>query len=318
MTPVPGGQSATRSRTWIWLQAAVSLGLVAALAFRLDYALLGTLLRRARAPYVALLLAVSLSRIVIVTLRFRVLTRLRPVPFGRLLRQYLIGSYASNFLPTASGGDIVRVFLLKDCGYTRLEAVALIALERGLGLVALVALALLGIALYDVPRDIAVTVLVLGGTVTAAGMLFAIAGPTFLERLGARFARLARPLAALAAVSRRRDILLGAIAWSVVLQAVSIAMSWLVGRALGIDVPLAAYLALVPLVWILTMLPISLGGLGVREAAFAFLFARIGATSEAGLLVSLGTYASILFPALLGAVLLLDQSVRRAVRRARG
>jgi hypothetical protein len=59
--------------------------------------------------------------------------------------------------------------------------------------------------------------------------------------------------------------------------------------------------ALSPLVWFVTLLPISVGGLGVREAGFITIFALVGTSKEEAVLLSLGTYAGLTAIGVVGA-----------------
>src|SRR4030065_840853 len=59
------------------------------------------------------------------------------------------------------------------------------------------------------------------------------------------------------------------------------------GRGLGIDVPIGYYFLFIPLTTVVAMLPISLSGLGLRGGAFVFLFTRVGVSQEQALTLSL-------------------------------
>ena len=63
---------------------------------------------------------------------------------------------------------------------------------------------------------------------------------------------------------------------SVVVQAANVIVLWLVGLALGLDVPASYYWVLVPLVTLLTLVPVSLNGMGVREWGTVLLLAPLG------------------------------------------
>jgi uncharacterized membrane protein YbhN (UPF0104 family) len=67
---------------------------------------------------------------------------------------------------------------------------------------------------------------------------------------------------------------------SLVFQGIVIAVVFLNARALHHDFPLSAVAVFVPLISLGGMLPVSVNGLGVREALYILLFGRVGATSE--------------------------------------
>jgi uncharacterized membrane protein YbhN (UPF0104 family) len=64
----------------------------------------------------------------------------------------------------------------------------------------------------------------------------------------------------------RRGLLLSTTLLSLVVQAANVVLLWLIGLALQVPVPAAYYWVLVPVITLLTLLPISLGGIGVRDA----------------------------------------------------
>lgn len=264
------------------------------------------LVRGARPGLLLLIPLLSLVRIWIMAVRFGVLVGpTHAIDRVTLVRQFLVGAYANNFLPTAIGGDALRIAMLRQESVSGHLAVSLVLLERAIGFAALVAISAAGAFIVDVPEAIRAIIAVL-----AVGTFVAILASRFLLRVPerVRWSRLVPPDLQLA-----RGTLALAFAWSLVLQLCSIGLSWAVGLALGADVPAGFYLALVPLVWVVTMLPVTIGGVGLREAAFVYLFGSAGVSSELSLGISLGTYAGLLFTGLVGALVL-----ARSIARGRG
>jgi uncharacterized membrane protein YbhN (UPF0104 family) len=94
-------------------------------------------------------------------------------------------------------------------------------------------------------------------------------------------------------------VLLGATVLSLVVQAVNVGIVWLVGQALGAAVPDAYYWIVVPMVTLLTLLPVSVNGMGVREGGMILFLAPLGisdatAVSLAFLCFAVYTAASLL------------------------
>ena len=75
--------------------------------------------------------------------------------------------------------------------------------------------------------------------------------------------------------------------------------------SLGLDIPFATLLVIIPLIYSTEVLPISINGLGVRESAYGFFFVLIGHTVEDGLAVSLLVIGMRYSLGALGGVLLL-------------
>jgi uncharacterized membrane protein YbhN (UPF0104 family) len=126
-------------------------------------------------------------------------------------------------------------------------------------------------------------------------MLAGVAGLAALmlaDRVASRFAhwRIIGFLAALSADTRR----LAASRWTLpmlVLCALGnlnfVAAAWLLGQALGLALPFADYLAFMPLVVVVTVLPVSVGGWGLREGLLVALLAHVGIPAHNALAFSL-------------------------------
>jgi hypothetical protein len=126
-----------------------------------------------------------------------------------------------------------------------------------------------------------------------------------LRALSSRFQPKWAPLAMALDAARSAvasDRLLSALPLSFLYQIATVGVTVAVDRVLGLGVPVATILALAPLAWFATMLPISVGGLGVREAAFVLAFGWGGIERERALLLSLGTYTGLVEIGAVGAL----------------
>ena len=85
----------------------------------------------------------------------------------------------------------------------------------------------------------------------------------------------------------QKKVLALALATSVSLHVVSTLASYASFRALGVDVPLVAVMLLMPMVNLVSQIPISLNGLGVREGAFTIAFAVVHVASADAVAVAL-------------------------------
>jgi glycosyltransferase 2 family protein len=105
---------------------------------------------------------------------------------------------------------------------------------------------------------------------------------------------------ALRATARRPQALLGAIALGMLLQTLLIVLNYLLGRIVGIDIPLYVWLFVWPLAKISGLAPVTQGGIGVREAAQVVLFAPFGVPGAVALAVGLIFEAIIILGGLTG------------------
>jgi hypothetical protein len=177
----------------------------------------------------------------------------------------------------------------------RLTAVLSVLADRVNGVLVLVAVACVGALTCPValPRWMTWCVAALG-----TGGVLGLAALPLLRRLlqapsfaSSRFERPRRLLDATVALARSPRALLAATALSLLVQAGNVVVVWMIGRDLGLPVPALYYAVMVPLVSLLTMLPISLNGMGLREGGTVVLLAPIGVGTGEALTLSLLTFA---------------------------
>jgi uncharacterized membrane protein YbhN (UPF0104 family) len=89
---------------------------------------------------------------------------------------------------------------------------------------------------------------------------------------------------------------------SVVVQLANVILAWLIGEGLGLPIPPLYYGVLVPLVSILTLLPISLNGMGLREGGTVVLLAPLGISAASAVTLSLLIFAVYTTASLSGGV----------------
>ncbi len=75
---------------------------------------------------------------------------------------------------------------------------------------------------------------------------------------------------------------------------------YLVAQSLGIDVSFLAIATVTVLVWVITAVPVSFGGVGVRELSFVYLLSLQGVANEQGVALSLYCFLVAVLLALLG------------------
>jgi hypothetical protein len=289
---------------WPWVRALVSIGILAYLGWTLEWARFGSLVAGADlgllglAP-VLLLIAFGFAAVRWRRLLLGVRTRASVLACYRF---YLVGAFYNLVLPGAIGGDAVRAALMARATTAPLTRVAVVVLlERATGVLTLFVIGALAVA-YLPP---AVAERLGPGTVKAIGLLGAgVAVSVLAVRpiatwvLAKLVPRLGRAtLFGFAAASLEMALALPARAWvwvftlGALFQGLDVVSTYLVARAIGIDLPPAVFFVIVPVVYVVTMLPISLGGLGVREGALVVLLGMLGTPASDAISLSLLIYA---------------------------
>jgi len=302
--PGRGGLAGTAVR------AAVSLGVLAFVASRIDLAAVGQALATLELWWVAGAAAAVYAAIGVSALKWGVLLRSRghDLSIRRLTRHYLVGLFFNNFLPTSVGGDVVRAYDAgRDLNDTP-EGAASVVAERLIASVGLALTAALGLPFVAVgaPVYLAVALVFVAG-VGLAGLFLV---PSLSERIvrsamGGRFEGVAGWVgsATRATGEMLRDVrtVLVVTVLSITFQVLVAAVNWFLFRALGGDVSLVECVIYTSIVSAVTMIPVSISGHGVREAGYAYFFALAGVSSALAVTASMLFFATVAVCTLPGA-----------------
>ncbi|MEO0458764.1 MAG: lysylphosphatidylglycerol synthase transmembrane domain-containing protein [Cyanobacteria bacterium P01_A01_bin.114] len=220
-----------------------------------------------------------------------------PVRMRSLMASYFAGMWLNIFLPGSLGGDVYRVYRVTQATRDSEAALVSVFLERFTGLAALSAIAVMGLPpAFQLVGRWDIIALFLGAVGALVGAVLLIMSPQLLRwaepwllkfRLGAIAARFAKIQTLLRQFSKDRPALVKSMGLSFILQLGIVVYHFLIARQLGISVSFLALLVFIPIVVVITLLPISLGGLGLKEGLWIYLFSRVGLGSEEALLLSL-------------------------------
>jgi uncharacterized membrane protein YbhN (UPF0104 family) len=298
---------------------AVSTILLWILFSRIELEKLWTTVRTASGSWLAIAVGIYATTVVASVWRWRLLLRAQDVHVGarHLTESYLVALFFNNFLPSNIGGDVVRIRDTAQAAGSKTLATAVIIVDRGLGLMGLVLVAACGASLAARgATGAAVPVLPVW---LWAGFLLGVVlcAPAVLAPEG--FGRLLQPLRVLHpdwidnriakltnVLSRFRDrpgALAACFGGGVIVQLAFVAFHLAVAYALRVPIGPWDMAVVVPLSFVLQMLPVSINGFGVREAAFSVYFARLGLPLESAVLVSLVQIGLVMLFSLSGAAL---------------
>ncbi len=228
---------------------------------------------------------------------------------------YMIGIFFSLFLPTSMGGDLIRIHELGKITGKRAEAAASVFIERFSGMVILFLLTIVALFMQRELLSVAwMTVSLLVAVTASAGLIWMIVDERpyrFLTKLlSGRTALVDKILAKLdklhgAVVEYRDDrlALLIALLNTFVFYFLAVLNVYVTALAFGTEVQFQEILVAVPLIMFIMNLPISIGGIGLMEFAFVFIFELSGYSSALALSTALLMRVKIFFDAGLGGVL---------------
>ncbi len=264
------------------LRALVSAGLIGALIWmtRGRFQQIGALLASVRWEWLAIGLVVYLGVAWVLSARLQQVLAVANVylPLGLMVRLNFIGMFFNNFLPTSTGGDLVKAYYIGKRTDVAWIAWLGVVGDRLLGSVTFLLLMLPALLLR--PEDpllgtvgwsyllvgVAALSLVTGAVAWARRHSLRAGGPGWWQRL--------RPLLEIFGRGPHLVRHLGCAALlSLAAQALFVTTLFLLTRSLSLSVSFAELFLIVPLVATASMLP-SINGLGVRESALVLCLER--------------------------------------------
>jgi glycosyltransferase 2 family protein len=234
------------------------------------------------------------------------------VGFMKLLGLYYVGKFFNLFLPTGMGGDIVRVYELGKITKTNSESLASVFLERFTGMVVLTVVSLLAVIVsiqnYDLP--IITNSLLLCVVMTSIIVwLILDKRPIYIinNLFGSRFKLLERSFEKLIKLhdaiyeyKNDKKTLIIAFLISLVFYFLAVINVWVSAMAFSREIEFLTILVAVPAIMLIMNLPVSIGGLGLMEAAYSTIFQAFSYTSSVGLSTALLIRAKTIVDGILG------------------
>lgn len=318
------------ARIWTGpVRIATALILVALVLSVVDLSVVASALVQSDLGYLVPVIGLALADRYVMAHKWAVLLQARGVPLRttRAFGIYLVSSFAGNFLPSSIGADAVRL-ANTTMGVGRMDEVtASILLEKALGLLAMAVLASAGLAVLVSGGQEQFNGLFVGVSAITAGLLVAlvISFQESLYRLAIRTTArwseskpvqfLASAHAAYVDSIRHRRALGYFFIVSVIEHGIIAVINLLAALALGWDIPLIYFIALVPVSGVLEMIPVSIGGLGVAEGAYVVLFGLAGVSPEDAVALALYLRITGMIALAPGGVLLVNELVGRRESR---
>lgn len=217
---------------------------------------------------------------------------------GTLTVTVLIGFFFNNFLPTSIGGDVFRTYdASKKANIPMGKSASVIIVERFSGVVsaATYAVAALFLGFTAIGNQSVIIPIVIFFVITVI-LAFLIINPYVfrLSKISNKFkfmrklrGKLSNVYKTLMSFKKYKLVLIKTLVFSFLLQFAVILNYYLAARALGINLTLTAFIFIVPVVSTITMIPISIGGIGIRENSLVFILVAMGIANEKAFLCSL-------------------------------
>ena len=299
-------------------RAAIAVGLTALLLWQSDPRAVWQAARGADWRFIVLACALVAIDRVLMAYRWWVL--LAPVgprlSVKTVMRIFFVSAFVGTFLPASVGGDAVRAYGLSKEGVRGVDAVASVLMDRLLGVISILMIAVAGAFLARGLIDIRALFPALALlTVLCMAALTVVFSPRAAAGAARVLALLPRGretgLRLVSAIQRYAALHLpmtNVLICSVAVQILRVLQTYCLGLALGLPVPMGVYFALVPIVLFIVLMPITINGIGTTQAGFVWLFGRAGVAGAPAFALSVLFLAIAVVGNLPGAVLYLKGS----------
>jgi len=257
---------------------------------KIDLSNLFLTLKKANYWLILLALAVFVFNRMLISLRWKVILSAYEIPVSllKVIKIIFVSMPAGFLTPGGAGTDLARGYQVsKQHGQTA-DVAGSIIIDRIIGLYAMFFVAFLAAYisppleyLYEIKTVLTICIFLLTiGAVVGLYVLRVYGNRItikFSEKLNAQLSKL---INALVDLSVLKKIILPIVSISLLVQLCRCVVFYFLYLSLGVQLDFLYFLVLIPLVFVLLFMPISLGGLGVRETSLLFFFSQLGVAGE--------------------------------------
>ena len=302
-------------KSTVFFKIPVSILLIGWIVYKVDITKVWHIVQHAKGWWLLAALGLHIFGYWVSGERWKVLLKAQgvSVALSLTIKSYLVGTFFNQFLPTIVGGDIVRgMDTAKPCG-SLTKSLTIILFERFTGIIVLLMLVSTGIALQAGRfKEVSYWPVI-------ALAVFVVATIIFLWREGINLAFLEKKIpfqfgkAIVRKISTVLDILvqfrshpwplIKVIGWGLALQLLFVLHYYFLSIAFSLHIPFSFFMVVIPVIFLLSMLPVSINGIGVRENLFVYFFAKVAVSPEKSLAIVWVAFVMILFYAIIGGII---------------
>jgi uncharacterized protein (TIRG00374 family) len=247
------------------------------------------------------------------------------IPFYRVWSFYFVGLFFNNFLPANIGGDIVRIYDASKYCKDKSSVFVATFMDRVVGVLAISFLAVVAsVYCLDHFRIYLIYLTVVLGFFGTLFVVLSILDRRILVLFEKPFKlvkafdlerRVVKLFDQLHSYREKVPLLMKVLAVAIGIQVLRVYVHYLVARSLGISISPAYFFLFVPVLAVLSALPISINGLGVREGAGVVLFGLAGVANHDAFSIEFMTYLVGVAISLAGGVIFLSRGPLELWRR---
>jgi uncharacterized protein (TIRG00374 family) len=296
---------------------ALGLGIVFFLLSKVNVQNLVTILRKGDPILLALGIVLSFMQPVLNTMKWSLLLKNKniQIPFHHLFSSQMIGLFVSSFFPSKYSGDVYRTYVVSKYSGKTYDSAATVLLQRVSGLFVMGCLGFTAsLLVFDLLDNFPLTALIMVTCLAiAVGSCIVFSRTVFkgfdnvLKTLRLNFLRMPAEKLHKAVMEYKDES-------SLIIQILFLSLLFYIGAFVivfigtlfvGANVRFVYVVMVVPIIYLLEALPISINGFGVREGAFTFFFMKVGVSMEQAFAIAVFVLLSRLIKALTGGVFFL-------------
>ena len=296
-------------RRHVVLRAAVSIGLLAGLAWWLDLGPVVSRLAQMRFGWVLLAIAISVVQVAVLAWRWRFTAGCLGVDlsYTAAWREYYLSIFLNQVMPGGVVGDVSRAWRQARVQTRQREpagpAVRAVIFERLSAQAVMTAVALVSLLALPVIVNRGSRLVLFGAG--AVAVVIVIAMVVWMRRQSSAQSLVGQVLADLDAAHLSGPVFAAQLVSAAIVVGTYLATYLTAARAVGMDTPLPVLLPLVAPVLMSMLIPVTVAGWGLREGAAAVLWGAVGLTAADGVLVSVTYGLLVLIGSLPGALFLM-------------
>lgn len=311
----------------LFLKIGISIVILLFLFRSVDKKVIFELIKNSNKFFLLFAFIVFLGNYLLCFLRWEMLLQAAKIdlPVKRVIAAFSGGIFFNLFLPSTVGGDFIRSIDLASHTQKPKEVIATVFLDRLSGFIGMVLVALFAVFFgFKLVQDKAVLIPLF----IITGMLAFILLVLFNEFIFIKINKLLHSSSAgkiretikniqqeIYYFRRHKSVIFKNLLLSLVIQLISPITFYLIGLSLGIKIKPIYFFVYLPIISAITMLPISIGGLGVRDATTIYFFAKAGVVKDLAFAASLINFFFILICGSLGGIIYVLSIHYRRIQR---
>jgi len=298
-----------------------SAGLLLFIAFKVDWTQMYGIVCNSNRWFLALALFMMVFELFLMSLRLMILMMARDIsiPFKTIFKLNIISVFVGIFLPTKLGVDGLRIYYLSKYSKNVTNSIFSITYDRLINLLTITTFAIAGFFIGGyyktlpgfyfaiLPMILVIIFLCLCTIKKIRTLIRKILNRlripekviNFIDQVVNSFIR----------INKQPKLLSSLLLLSVIFQSTRIIISFLFARAFGVGAPIGYFYIIIPIVTIISMLPISIAGLGVPQGTSVYLLSLIGVPAEASFSFSISVYVGRLLLSLPGGYFFLREGI---------